>query len=117
MFARSLLSLMLALGAGCSNDKPNNQPNEAPAKVSDPAKTTAPSKAPVEHAPAGVTPGSHEDWCGEHEVPESQCTRCNAELIPAFKATKDWCPEHGLPESQCTICNPGLVIQRPPKGS
>jgi hypothetical protein len=106
MFARSLLSLMLALGVGCSNEKPN----EAPAKVSDP------KPAPIEHAPAGVTPGSHEDWCGEHEVPESQCTRCNAELIPAFKATKDWCPEHGLPESQCTICNPGLVIQRPPKG-
>ena len=69
------------------------------------------------HAPGDVKPGSHDDWCGEHAVPESQCTRCNADLIPAFKATSDWCPEHGLPESQCKICNPEIVIKRPPKGS
>lgn len=69
------------------------------------------------HAPTGVKPGSHEDWCAEHAVPESQCTRCNPELIPAFKATNDWCQEHGLPESQCTICNPEIKIKRPPKGA
>lgn len=67
------------------------------------------------HAAAGVEPGSHADWCGEHAVPESQCTRCNSELIPAFQATGDWCPEHGLPESQCLQCNPDLKIERPPK--
>lgn len=66
------------------------------------------------HAPAGAKPGSHEDWCGEHEVPESLCTRCNPALIAAFKATGDWCEEHGLPESQCKLCNPNLVIERPP---
>lgn len=69
------------------------------------------------HAPANVKPGSHEDWCDEHGVPESQCTRCNPSLIPAFKATGDWCAEHGVPESQCTKCNPSLKIVRPPKGS
>lgn len=69
----------------------------------------------TEHAAAGVVPGSHEDWCGEHEVPESQCTRCNPELIAAFQATGDWCAEHGLPESQCLACNPDLKIERPPK--
>ena len=63
---------------------------------------------------AAVVPGSHADWCDEHAVPESQCTRCNAELIPAFKATQDWCDEHGLPESQCLACNPSLRIVRPP---
>lgn len=68
-----------------------------------------------QHAAAGVKPGSHADWCGEHAVPESQCTRCNSELIPAFQATGDWCPEHGLPESQCLQCNPDLKIERPPK--
>lgn len=68
------------------------------------------------HAEEGVVPGSHEDWCGEHAVPESQCTRCNPSLIPAFKATGDWCKEHNLPESQCLICNPELEIVRPPKG-
>ena len=67
------------------------------------------------HAAATAKPGSHEDWCGEHAVPESQCTRCNPDLIPAFKATGDWCEEHGLPESQCLKCNPDLKIVRPPK--
>lgn len=69
------------------------------------------------HGAEGVKPGSHEDWCGEHGVPESQCTRCNPKLVPAFKATGDWCPEHGLPESQCLICNPDLKIERPPKAA
>ena len=65
------------------------------------------------HAPAGVVPGSYDDWCGEHLVPESLCTRCNPSLIAAFKATGDWCAEHGLPESQCLACNPDLKIVRP----
>jgi hypothetical protein len=69
------------------------------------------------HAPPDVVPGSHEDWCDEHQVPESQCTRCNADLIAAFKATGDWCEEHGLPESQCLKCNPELKIVRPPPGA
>ena len=68
-----------------------------------------------DHAEAGVVAGSYEDWCGEHQVPESQCTRCNPELIAAFRATGDWCEEHGLPESQCLTCNPDLKIERPPK--
>jgi len=80
---------------GCSEDRP-------PASTSDP-----------QHAPASAVPGSHEDWCAEHEVPESMCTRCNPDLIPAFQATGDWCEEHGLPESQCRACNPDLVIERP----
>ncbi len=73
-----------------------------------------PAPAAPGHA-AHAQPGSHEDWCDEHEVPESLCTRCNPALIPAFKATKDWCPEHGLPESQCRICHPDLKIERPQK--
>lgn len=77
----------------------------------------APAASARQHAPAGVAPGSHDDWCAEHGVPESMCTRCNSSLIPAFKATGDWCPEHGLPESQCKLCNPNLKIERPPKGS
>jgi hypothetical protein len=113
MLARSFLSLVLSLGAfaGCSKD--DARPKAAPAqKEATPAAATGKG-----HAPAGVKPGSHEDWCGEHGVPESQCTRCSPDLIPAFKATNDWCAEHGLPESQCKICNPGLEIKRPPKGA
>lgn len=110
MFARSILFLSLALGTigACSKEAPSKAP---------PAAEEKKESAATGHAPTGVKPGSHEDWCSEHEVPESQCTRCNSDLIPAFKATKDWCPEHGLPESQCKICNPEIVIKRPPKGS
>ncbi|WP_437786682.1 hypothetical protein [Sorangium sp. So ce1097] len=103
----------LALGgAACSREAPS-------AEKAAPATTTGGAQAPANaaHAPKGVRPGSHEDWCGEHAVPESQCSRCNSELIPAFKATGDWCAEHGLPESQCLKCNPDLKIVRPPKGS
>ena len=66
------------------------------------------------HAPAGAKPGSHADWCGAHQVPESMCSRCNPSLIPAFKATNDWCEKHARPESQCLICHPELKIKRPP---
>lgn len=75
-------------------------------------KPAAPSE---QHASEGAKPGSHEDWCGEHAVPESQCTQCHDELIAAFKATGDWCPDHGLPKSHCRRCDPSLVVKRPPK--
>lgn len=78
--------------------------------------TPAPSPPSPEAAvAAAVVPGSHEDWCSEHEVPESQCTQCNASLSAAFKATGDWCAEHAIPESQCRKCNPDLKIERPAK--
>jgi hypothetical protein len=81
----------------------------------DPPAGGAPTAATGNHATAGAKPGSHEDWCGEHAVPESQCTRCNKTLEAAFKATGDWCPDHGLPKSQCLKCNPDLKIVRPAK--
>ena len=99
-----LLSCLCAFAvAGCAKDGGDSQ------KKSDkPAATQAASKAPVE-------PGSHEDWCEEHAVPESQCTQCDPSLAAAFKATGDWCEEHGVPESQCRKCNPDLKLERPPK--
>ena len=100
----------LSLLACDKKTEPSNSPN-TPA----PPAATTPPPATEEHAPAGYKPGTHEDWCGGHGVPESVCTRCNPKLIPAFKATGDWCAEHGLPESQCKACNPDLVITRPPK--
>ena len=71
--------------------------------------------ASARHASSEVIPGSHEDWCDEHQVPETACARCDPSLIPAFKATQDWCDEHGLPESQCRTCDPDLKIARPAK--
>jgi len=97
--------LMLAF-AGC------DQGSEKAA--ADPASKSA-TDSHDDHAAADAKPGSHEDWCGEHAVPESMCTRCNASLTPAFKATGDWCEEHSMPKSQCLACNPDLKIERPPK--
>jgi len=105
----SLIALTAVLAAsGCNKETAAEQPA---------TKQTAPTQAHAqdEHAPAGAVPGSHEDWCAEHQVPESLCTRCNPSLVAAFKATGDWCEEHGLPESQCLICNPNLKIVRPAK--
>lgn len=97
------LTLTLAAAAlACDRGAPETNPKPAPSEAK-------------EHGKAGAKPGSHEDWCGEHEVPESLCTRCDPSLVPAFKATGDWCEEHGLPESQCLACNPDLKIVRPPK--
>jgi cobalt-zinc-cadmium efflux system membrane fusion protein len=56
-----------------------------------------------------VSEGAGElDWCAEHRVPESECTRCNPALIEQFKETGDWCPPHDLPESHCRLCNPEI---------
>ncbi len=94
-------ALLLAALLGACSDEPASADGREPA-------------ARQEHGAAGAVPGSYEDWCAEHAVPESKCTRCDPALIAAFKATDDWCAEHGLPESQCLACNPGLVIERPP---
>lgn len=98
--------IMCWLFAGC-----RQEPSAATAEPSSAASTTAAGR----HASATAVPGSHEDWCGEHQVPESQCTLCNPSLVAAFKATGDWCEEHALPESQCRLCNPNLRLERPPK--
>jgi hypothetical protein len=101
-----ILSAIAPLTVGCER----GSPPQGGAGAAPPA-TAATTKHAAEHA----TPGSHEDWCEEHQVPESMCTRCNPSLVAAFKATSDWCEEHGLPESQCRICNPNLTIERPPR--
>lgn len=105
----SLVASLALVAPACSKDSGSAAKPESTAAQA--------AKQDGAHAPSNVKPGSHEDWCGEHAVPESQCSRCNPELIPAFKATGDWCAEHGLPESQCLKCNPDLKIVRPPKGS
>jgi Mg-chelatase subunit ChlI len=51
------------------------------------------------------------DWCREHGVPESVCTRCNASLAQKYKDKGDWCKEHDVPESQCFQCHPELKAQ------
>jgi hypothetical protein len=99
---RALCLTTFLAAAACGKTAPQNEAPGAGAKAD-------------AHAAAGVKPGSHDDWCGEHQVPESQCTKCNPSLVAAFKATGDWCSEHGVPESQCTKCDPSRKAVRPPK--
>jgi len=47
-----------------------------------------------------------DDWCGEHNVPESICVECDPDLLPR-PAFREWCKLHGVPE--CTLCNPELA--------
>lgn len=106
----TIATVALLLGvAGCGGG------TRSQATPSSAADTAARPPSGEGHAAASVVPGSYEDWCVEHGVPESQCTRCNPSLIPAFQAANDWDPEHGLPMSQCTIHDPNLKIVRPPK--
>jgi len=81
-------------------------------RKSEPQTATPPTKtqAPVPEKPKESLIKKTEivDWCPEHGVPESVCTRCNAKLIDGFKQKGDWCAKHGLPESQCLVCNPKL---------
>jgi hypothetical protein len=90
-----LLVLTIVLGA-CSK--------ESSAPQADTGKTppTVENKAPL------ITKPQIADWCKEHGVPESICTRCNDSLIAEFKQKGDWCNEHALPESQCIACHPEL---------
>lgn len=50
------------------------------------------------------------DLCA-HRVPRDVCTRCNPALVPRFKAVRDWCGEHDVPESQCHPCHPDLSFE------
>jgi hypothetical protein len=111
IFALSLLAAFSIASASCSKEAKDEGATAKPEPQAA-ARSESPDK---EHGSKDAKPGSHEDWCGEHAVPESQCTRCNASLVPAFKATGDWCADHGLPKSQCLKCNPDLKITRPPK--
>ena len=108
-----------SLACGACDEQGSSASQSTPTSTAVGAATQQPAHAHSGregHAHADdAKPGSHEDWCVEHGVPESMCTRCNASLTPAFKATGDWCVEHDLPESHCLECNPGLRIERPPK--
>jgi hypothetical protein len=114
------LGLALVAAAGCGGGAKAPAEGSGRAAAGDAAVTagdgtTAAAPRGEGHAEGSVVPGSHEDWCDEHAVPETACTRCDASLIPAFKAVSDWCDEHGLPKSQCLRCDPKLRIVRPAK--
>jgi len=45
-----------------------------------------------------------DDWCEDHNVPESICLECHPEMEPKKSEPKGWCNSHGIPD--CTLCNP-----------
>ena len=45
-------------------------------------------------------------WCGEHGVPEEECSICSSAAAEKFRAKGDWCEKHNRAESQCFICDP-----------
>ncbi|MFY9343435.1 MAG: hypothetical protein WAT39_13145 [Planctomycetota bacterium] len=90
----AFLCLIALTPCGCGGDKPAPGP-------------AAPAAAPGKREPLVPKAVIH-DWCKEHTVPESICTRCNESLIPGFKQKGDWCAKHGLPDSQCFECHPEL---------
>lgn len=86
--------------AGCGGAKDSGQQ-----KTKTDQKT--PSSADKPKAPL-VPKVEIADWCPEHGVPESICTRCNESLTAGFKEKNDWCNKHSLPDSQCFECHPEL---------
>lgn len=68
---------------------------------------SAPAATPIDGTPAAAaaTPAGK---C-EHGVQPEICARCVPGLKPAFVAKNDWCDEHQRPESQCVICHPDLA--------
>ncbi len=47
-------------------------------------------------------------WCGEHGLPEAECSLCSSKAAAAFQAKGDWCDEHLRAKSQCFLCDPKL---------
>lgn len=47
-------------------------------------------------------------WCGEHGVPEAQCSQCSSKVAADFQKKGDWCAEHDRAKSQCFLCDPSL---------
>ncbi|WP_242344956.1 efflux RND transporter periplasmic adaptor subunit [Anaeromyxobacter terrae] len=85
-------------GAGCTRSAPSVEGHGA-----------TPEKSALGAGAEQVASAGAPKLC-EHGVPAELCTRCNPDLIPAFKEMGDWCEEHGVPESQCKKCNPGLTF-------
>ena len=93
------IGLLTTSGCGPKNDSPA-PPQAKTAGAQAPA--AQPAKVPLLQKKEIL------DWCREHGVAESVCTRCNESLIPEFKKKGDWCNNHNLPDSQCIACHPEL---------
>ncbi|MCA9545414.1 MAG: TlpA family protein disulfide reductase [Myxococcales bacterium] len=50
-----------------------------------------------------------------HQVPAEACTRCEPSRAASFKKVGDWCGPHEVPESQCHACHPDLSFEPLPE--
>ena len=97
------LLAMAAFVAGCSDGGGDSTSG------TDTDGTTVAHEGHDDHDDHKDGEGGHvhgEWWCGEHGVPEEECTRCDSSLIAGFKEKGDWCDKHDVPESQCFECDP-----------
>lgn len=55
---------------------------------------------------AGSKAATKDDWCDEHNVPESACVECNPDLLPRTESF-GWCKTHGVHD--CPLCHPEVA--------
>ena len=57
----------------------------------------------------GVAAVAPDDWCDEHDVPESQCIECTPAKFPEYPKpeTGQWCAEHGV--HLCPLHHPEIA--------
>jgi hypothetical protein len=110
-YATVALFVLLAALVGCSADDANSKKS---------APTGQSKGTPKKKAVPLIPKTEILDWCKEHGVPESICTRCDESLVSGYKQRGDWCDDHGLPDSQCFECHPELEAKfketRPQRG-
>ncbi|MFM2152985.1 MAG: hypothetical protein RL199_1420 [Pseudomonadota bacterium] len=63
--------------------------------------------------PARYAVGAQVALCA-HRVPAETCVRCQPALAASFRRQGDWCGEHEVPESQCLDCHPGMKFAQLP---
>lgn len=51
------------------------------------------------------------DWCKDHNVPDSRCIECKPDLLPAIK-DYGWCKVHGI--AQCPLEHPDVAQLKTP---
>ena len=108
----TMMFLAFALGAtlvGCGGGAAPREQAPDPQAAGAPAD----SDAAEGHAAADVVPGSYEDWCDEHAVAESACTRCDAVAHPGVQGDGRLGCRARPAEVPVPHCDPDLKIVRP----
>ena len=63
-------------------------------------------KLPKFSAVVGQAEEGKDDWCAEHNVPESICVECKPELL-LRRPAHGWCEQHGVQD--CPWCHPDVA--------